>query len=53
MAYFHFNDWQIIGSSPEVMVKAERAPSGSNIVATVRPIAGTRPRVKRHKKMRL
>ncbi len=46
MAYFHFNDWQIIGSSPEVMVKAERAPSGSNIVATVRPIAGTRPRGK-------
>jgi len=45
MAYFHFNDWQIIGSSPEVMVKAERDPLGS-IVATVRPIAGTRPRGK-------
>lgn len=45
MAYFHFNDWQIIGSSPEVMVKAERAPLGG-IVATVRPIAGTRPRGK-------
>lgn len=43
MAYFHFNDWQIIGSSPEVMVKAERDASGST-VATVRPIAGTRPR---------
>ena len=45
MAYFHFSDWQIIGSSPEVMVKAERGPSGS-VVATVRPIAGTRPRGK-------
>ncbi len=45
MAYFHFNDWQIIGSSPEVMVKAEHNPSGST-VATVRPIAGTRPRGK-------
>jgi len=45
MAYFHFNHWQIIGSSPEVMVKAERDPSGG-IVATVRPIAGTRPRGK-------
>ncbi len=45
MAYFHFHDWQIIGSSPEVMVKAERAPSGG-VVATLRPIAGTRPRGK-------
>ena len=45
MAFFHFHDWQIIGSSPEVMVKAERDLSG-NVVATVRPIAGTRPRGK-------
>jgi len=45
MAYFHFNDWQIIGSSPEVMVKSERDPTGG-VVATVRPIAGTRPRGK-------
>jgi len=45
MAYFHFHDWQIIGSSPEVMVKAERDDSGS-LIATVRPIAGTRPRGK-------
>ena len=45
MAYFHFNDWQIIGSSPEVMVKAERAIDG-DMIATVRPIAGTRPRGK-------
>jgi len=45
MAYFHFNDWQIIGSSPEVMVKAELNPM-LGMVATVRPIAGTRPRGK-------
>jgi anthranilate synthase component 1 len=45
MAYFHFNDWQIIGSSPEVMVKAERGKTGAT-VATLRPIAGTRPRGK-------
>ncbi|MEA5620482.1 anthranilate synthase component I [Cronbergia sp. UHCC 0137] len=45
MAYFNFSDWQIIGSSPEVMVKAERDPDGGTI-ATVRPIAGTRPRGK-------
>ncbi len=43
MAYFNFRDWQIIGSSPEVMVKAEIAPTGGTL-ATLRPIAGTRPR---------
>jgi anthranilate synthase component I len=47
MAYFHFPDWQIIGSSPEVMVKADLAPDGNGLkIATVRPIAGTRPRGK-------
>lgn len=45
MAYFHFQHWQLIGSSPEVMVKAEHGedPNGP-MVATLRPIAGTRPR---------
>jgi len=43
MAYYHFRDWQIIGSSPEVMVKAEHHGPDS-MQATVRPIAGTRPR---------
>ncbi|MFE4104953.1 anthranilate synthase component I [Almyronema epifaneia] len=47
MAYFHFHDWQIIGSSPEVMVKADQGASpDAPMVATVRPIAGTRPRGK-------
>ncbi|BAZ15354.1 anthranilate synthetase alpha-subunit [Calothrix sp. NIES-4071] len=45
MAYFNFQDWQIIGSSPEVMVKAEKDDFGNNI-ATLRPIAGTRKRGK-------
>lgn len=46
MAYFHFGNWQIIGSSPEVMVKAERDGITDAMVATVRPIAGTRRRGK-------
>jgi anthranilate synthase component I len=47
MAYFHFQDWQIIGSSPEVMVKATHgSPAAGPKLATVRPIAGTRPRGK-------
>ena len=45
MAYFNFKDWQIIGSSPEVMVKAEQSPAGGRI-ATLRPLAGTRRRGK-------
>lgn len=43
MAYLNFGEWQIIGSSPEVMVKAERNDDGS-LKATLRPIAGTRRR---------
>lgn len=45
MAYFNFGDWQIVGSSPEVMVKSERAADGRQL-GIVRPIAGTRPRGK-------
>jgi anthranilate synthase component 1 len=43
MAYFNFKDWQLIGSSPEVMVKAELNQE-NGLTATVRPIAGTRRR---------
>ncbi len=42
MAFFDFGDWQLIGSSPEVMVKAE--PLDGRIRASLRPIAGTRKR---------
>ncbi len=44
MAFFDFGDWQLIGSSPEVMVKAQQTEQG--IQASLRPIAGTRPRGK-------
>ena len=45
MSYYQFGDWQLIGSSPEVMVKADVRSDGK-IEATLRPIAGTRPRGK-------
>ncbi len=45
MAYYNFGNWQIIGSSPEVMVKAE-CSHGGKMKATLRPIAGTRRRGK-------
>jgi anthranilate synthase component 1 len=43
MAFFNFGDWYLIGSSPEVMVKAEPTATGQ-VKACLRPIAGTRPR---------
>ncbi len=46
MSYFNFKDWQIVGSSPEIMVKADNDPDGNGKIATVRPIAGTRKRGK-------
>lgn len=46
MCYFNFNGWQLIGSSPEVMVKATLKGTNAPMEATLRPIAGTRPRGK-------
>jgi anthranilate synthase component 1 len=43
MAFFNFGGWYLIGSSPEVMVKADPRRDG-RIRASLRPIAGTRPR---------
>ncbi|MCP9780781.1 MULTISPECIES: anthranilate synthase component I family protein [Cyanobium] len=43
MAFFNFGGWYLIGSSPEVMVKAEPTAAG-RVKASLRPIAGTRPR---------
>jgi len=43
MSFFDFGSWYLIGSSPEVMVKAEKNIK-NQIVASLRPIAGTRPR---------
>ena len=43
MFFFNFNDFQIIGASPEILVRLR-----DNKI-TVRPIAGTRPRGKNYK----
>ena len=43
MFYFNFNDFQIVGASPEILVRLR-----DNKI-TVRPIAGTRPRGKTKK----
>ena len=40
MFYYHFNDFYVVGASPEILVRLE------DDVVTVRPIAGTRPRGK-------
>ena len=44
MFFFNFDDFQIIGSSPEILVRLR-----DNKI-TIRPIAGTRPRGKNFKK---
>ena len=43
MFFFNFSDFQIIGASPEILVRLR------NNIITVRPIAGTRPRGKNSK----
>jgi len=43
MYFFNFNDFQIIGASPEILVRLR------NNQVTLRPIAGTRPRGKNKK----
>jgi anthranilate synthase component 1 len=43
MYYYNFGDMQIVGSSPEILVRNEALPEGGKKV-TLRPIAGTRPR---------
>ena len=40
MFYFNYNDFKILGSSPEILVRLRK-----NRI-TIRPIAGTRPRGK-------
>ncbi len=43
MFFFNFNDFQIIGASPEILVRLR------DDKITIRPIAGTRPRGKNNK----
>jgi anthranilate synthase component 1 len=42
MFYLDFGDFQVVGASPEILVRLERG------TVTVRPIAGTRPRGASH-----
>ena len=42
MYYYDFGDFNVVGSSPEILVRQERTPDGEKI--TIRPLAGTRPR---------
>jgi anthranilate synthase component 1 len=43
MYFYNFGDMQIVGSSPEILVRNEATSDGSRKV-TIRPLAGTRPR---------
>jgi anthranilate synthase component I len=43
MYFYNFGDMHIVGASPEILVRNEKAPDGGKTV-TLRPIAGTRPR---------
>jgi len=43
MYYYNFGDMQIVGSSPEILVRNEASGDGQRKV-TIRPLAGTRPR---------
>ncbi|WP_404301020.1 anthranilate synthase component I [Alicycliphilus denitrificans] len=42
MYYYHFGDFQVVGASPEILVRQERTEEGTKV--TIRPLAGTRPR---------
>ena len=43
MFYFNYEDFNVLGSSPEILVRLRKG------VITIRPIAGTRPRGKNNK----
>jgi len=43
MYFYNFGDMQIVGSSPEILVRNESVKDGAKKV-TIRPLAGTRPR---------
>jgi anthranilate synthase component 1 len=42
MYYYDMGGFQIVGASPEILVRQEQAPDGCSV--TVRPLAGTRAR---------
>lgn len=43
--YYNFGEFQVVGSSPEILVRQDQVEGASPLV-TLRPIAGTRPRGK-------
>jgi len=43
MYFYNFGDMQIVGASPEILVRNEQTSDGRKKV-TIRPLAGTRPR---------
>jgi anthranilate synthase component 1 len=42
MYFYDLGDFQIVGASPEILVRREHTPAGDKV--TIRPLAGTRPR---------
>ncbi|WP_423597392.1 anthranilate synthase component I [Roseateles sp. MS654] len=42
MYFYDMGDFQIVGASPEILVRQESTPDGRKV--TIRPLAGTRPR---------
>jgi anthranilate synthase component 1 len=42
MYYYDFGEFQVVGASPEILVRQEDTPEGRKV--TIRPLAGTRPR---------
>jgi anthranilate synthase component 1 len=46
MYYYHFGDFQVVGASPEILVRQEQVTANgvTEQKVTIRPLAGTRPR---------
>jgi anthranilate synthase component 1 len=44
--FYNFGDFQVVGSSPEILVRQDLEEGKTSPVVTVRPLAGTRPRGK-------
>ena len=42
MYYYDFGEFQVVGASPEILVRQEQTAEGQKV--TIRPLAGTRPR---------
>lgn len=42
MYFYDLGDFQLVGASPEILVRQEHTPDGDKV--TIRPLAGTKPR---------